>query len=805
MKQEYLQPGDELRNLAAELLAPRYGLIKNEVRAIGKKVDLYFELKTFGKANKVYLEAKDYAKRLTRKQVVEIYTDYSGIIQSREPSILLLVTRNGLTTDAQAFVDLEQPLMRHQTIAELENEALGIDAYVKSLTEIFTEDGLSKYYIEAICRKIDYNNANARIVRGDEFSIFEEIQSWIIGSGYAKPIAILAGYGAGKSSLAKRIVANQATICQNDPYARRPVLVPLGRLTRYSSISGLLGGMFTDVFPVPSFNFHTFKKLNEMGKLLIVLDGFDEMKHAMSWSDFQHQISDLAKLSEGNARLIVLGRPNAFLSLDEHVHILRGMRKFGGTVRRIPDWPQFEEYELVDFNDEQIINFIRNYLTYVSESRSIFKEVSLEYRIEEVISVVSLDFELFRKPVHLKIISDLACDERVHLDKFKSGVTRWDLYECLFSDLGIREAGKEARRIVEPERRLDFLREVAYWLWTERSGATSFQASDLPSHINAMVTEVSDQIDAGLREFLTGSFLEKKDGSTFFFGHRSFAEYLVADRMVRKPPEGQVYGVYSHLLADGVSQFLNDYPDRTVFDQWIAGLADAKGLVRLEFLPFLQMQNGALDEIWRRLPEGSVMRSVAEAYIPDANRLLNDPDYDPEDGLLYRLLQLLNDPNNEIFFPVLDAIWGHLENPGSKTGGLLTSVAGKLLERVFSSASVDTDARKTYVPEKIDGARRLASQVFGRIENGIGGQTIRLDWVTLWEEVRRHQEKVDLYFKIAGAQPVLSMPRHSVFSWHDVLQSMGDSPRQNAILHFRVSSSLSDVFTKVDPARKRKV
>ena len=62
-----------------------------------------------------------------------------------------------------------------------------------------------------------------------------------------RPVAILGGYGAGKSSLARRLVAAQAAEALADPLARRPVLIPLGDLARHSSLEGLLAEMLGGV------------------------------------------------------------------------------------------------------------------------------------------------------------------------------------------------------------------------------------------------------------------------------------------------------------------------------------------------------------------------------------------------------------------------------------------------------------------------------------------------------------------------------------------------------------------------------
>jgi len=220
-------PGDELRDTAALLLEPRFGRARTEKRAMGKKVDVFFQMDSFGKTAKLYVEAKDYARRLTREEVVRIWADYSGIVANNSPATLLLVTRGGISTDAEVFVHDEQANMRHQTIREVENEALGIDGYVRSQIDLFDKDSLSQYYIPARARAVEYDSENRRTISASDDLIFERIISWI-GGERTQPIAILAGYGAGKSSLAKRVISHQSKVASGDPTARRPVLIKLG-------------------------------------------------------------------------------------------------------------------------------------------------------------------------------------------------------------------------------------------------------------------------------------------------------------------------------------------------------------------------------------------------------------------------------------------------------------------------------------------------------------------------------------------------------------------------------------------------
>lgn len=56
----------------------------------------------------------------------------------------------------------------------------------------------------------------------------------------------------------------------------------------------------------------------------IVLDGFDEMKHAMSFSEFRAQVGQFNQLITPGAKVVLLGRPSAFTTDAEHHYVLKG-------------------------------------------------------------------------------------------------------------------------------------------------------------------------------------------------------------------------------------------------------------------------------------------------------------------------------------------------------------------------------------------------------------------------------------------------------------------------------------------------
>lgn len=202
--------GDELRDEAANLLFLRYGRPQREVRAGGKKVDLYFKKDDFGREVRVYVEAKDLDRVLWRSDLTHIASDYDGIIDQRTPDTVLVISRRGLSPDAQHMVHHERGFLRHQTIWELEDNVLGLTAYFRRLATIFDDEGLKHYYIAARANSATYDEkGEQRLVAGENLHLIDHLQSWM-QSAEPKPVAILGGYGAGKTSLAKCIISAQA-------------------------------------------------------------------------------------------------------------------------------------------------------------------------------------------------------------------------------------------------------------------------------------------------------------------------------------------------------------------------------------------------------------------------------------------------------------------------------------------------------------------------------------------------------------------------------------------------------------------
>jgi hypothetical protein len=612
-------PGDELRDRAAKLLSSRFGPAKTEKREHGKKVDVYFEYPDLGRTVRLYVEAKDYNHPLHRSEAVQIFSDYCGILDRNKPSSLLIVTRNGLSSDADQYINVEQSSVRHQSILEIEVSSVDLSTYLQALLREYQESGLSKFYVQSnfIVRggppRLESMGARTKDLFDTNASAYQAILDWTADDTDFAPVALLGGYGSGKTSLATKLAAELSRRSAEDYTVRRPVLIKLGGISRYSAIDGILGGQFTSEFPVKNFNLHDFQTLNESGHFLIILDGFDEMKHSMNWSDFKAQVQTLLKLHRSKSKLLLLGRPSAFLSEDEERHILKGERRLDEQWIRLPDWPQFHELELCDFTPDQRATFVVNYLS--AQTNEIFNSATATERARIANDIADADPGLFSKPVHSKLLTDLATDPNFDLGKFKGAKSRWTLYNEFIHSLYSRELTKEVRRSISQSDRIEFLRDLAFWLWTEKATSISFSLNELPSKYFARWDEkTSDDKSGVMRELLTGSILERKQSDIYFFGHRSFAEFLVADRMLANPPLASEHALYSQAFTDGVRLFLKEAPTRHDIGAWVDSFSPSKGAVRHHYINYLIDSVGGMDQFKAQLDSASAWSEILAPY-----------------------------------------------------------------------------------------------------------------------------------------------------------------------------------------------
>jgi NACHT domain len=539
---------DSVRRLLE--LTPACTNVQTEVQIGTQPVDIYYEEKTSFRTLRVACECKDYGKPLTKDLIARnIYPRYSPLLNDKQVDAVRIIALLELGHIASAYVT--ECGFTFQTIDQLEYEIIDFRNYMQSLVVGFRDDGLDRYYI------------NPKLEGGGDLE--QAIDNWISGES-SQPRAILAGYGMGKTSFARRLAYKLGTQALKTYQSRIPVLIPLSEISSEQTLEGLLGKLLAAQHQIPGYHFALFQELNRRGRFVILLDGFDEMKHTISWAEFTHNFEQLNRLNGHNSRVLLLGRPSALLSEDEELWVLRGKRRAGEKVYSIPDAPEYVSIDMASFSDDVALEFIQRYASYRLERDLALRGPSsgpldLQERIESIRHDAEM-MALVLRPVQAKMLADLAIDPEVQWRSF----SRYDLYREFIQRMTEREARKPTRKAFPAERRLSFLRQVAWWMW-RRSSSPGLRATELPTAVSRV--QFDDSAEAQ-RDLLAGSILERKAGDTYYFPHRSFLEFLVAEYMCSEHELDE----YSDALTPEVIDFIKESDHAAQVARWEAEIFD---------------------------------------------------------------------------------------------------------------------------------------------------------------------------------------------------------------------------------------
>ena len=534
--------GDELRDHVIDLLEARGVRVEREIRIGVKRVDILATFEDDLERRRIAIECKNLDRNMSQQEVAVVYTEYESLLHTQDVDGIYLIARKDFSPDAK---NLARSKIGYQlfTIDQFEERLFGFSRYVRQISEIFREQDLDTYYVD-------------QRVTGDE-KLIDKIRSWIDHEGDGRPIAILGGYGMGKTSFCKYLIHALGADYLSDVTKRVPIYVRLSEIAKEQELEGLLGKMLAARFRLSNYYFEDIMNLNRRGRFVFIFDGFDEMKHALSWDLFKFNFGQINRTVVQNSRVIVAGRPNAFLSDQEHSWALRGTRISGEQTIRIPGSPEYIELTIQPFSKNEAQSFLRRYLTqHLKNSGEDPGGVNAEWvesRVREFESLTHSDD--FKRPVHLRIFADIATNRNVVLKDFSV----YELYEIATQLTIDREMEKPERLPIDGKNRAKFLQDVAWWLWEKDGGrALNFNPREVPRTIIRRVVSLEyEPTDEGvLRELFSGAFIERKFGDNFYFAHRSFLEFFVAKVFENAQQGGLSLGVINATINGEIVDFL---------------------------------------------------------------------------------------------------------------------------------------------------------------------------------------------------------------------------------------------------------
>ena len=514
--------------------------VAHSVQVGYKKIDIYGEQKRLNKLSRIAIECKSDDSPLSQDYVSKIKSNYEPLFEANLIDELFIVTLNGISETSEQMVKMSR-WVTHIDIETLQNSLMDFSNYISFIKNSYHDDGLFHYYVP--------------FKEKDNILLEEKIIDWIV-SDSKQPVVILGSYGIGKTTFTRHISYVLANNNDSDNYSRIPIIIKLGDITSEQSLEGLIGRTLTVTSSVKNYSFFSFMNFNKNGRFVIILDGFDEMKHTLTWDEFRYNMKELHRLVCDKSKIILLGRPTAFLNDDEHNFILHGNRTINNLVIKDKDWPDYIEMSIKPFDKIQVKDFLSKYFKYkgLSIYNSSIENSGRRNLADDIEKVSSKHLsDIARRPVQLRMIAEILPQWVGSIDD----LTIPALYEYFIDLIIEREQEKDARSEFNADQRRHFSREVAFWLW-KRRGRMGIGESEIPDEIFSSITKKKTITDGERRDLVSACILERKLGDFLYFPHRSFQEFLVAEKILDDLCIGRIsIGESDQYITDEVATFIN--------------------------------------------------------------------------------------------------------------------------------------------------------------------------------------------------------------------------------------------------------
>lgn len=372
----------------------------------------------------------------------------------------------------------------------------------------------------------------------------------------AKWLIILGEYGTGKTSLSLVLQHRWLQEYKTDPLRHIPIRIELRSFSRQFDARSLLHH-FLDTNGLSHIPIDFMMHLIRTGRVLLILDGYDEMAQFLNSRERRACLSALAELSSDGARGILTSRPNYFTeaeelnvfdalytSLEQNKYHLTQMDKLFIAEERSVD-ALVESYVLNrnerylrDLSIEQTEALVRRKLSGDVSGQEIVLTLLKKVFREETDGVRQ---SLSGKPVIisylLELIDELKNDSAGGRDPGQ--LTEWQIYKLIVDRLMMRDLHRSP---LDPALRRRALQKLAIVLSGKDTTTANDQIffgiiddlfrNDLRRRSPEDRRMRREELFQDLRSSATLTRSEGGGSTGWFFSHNSLREYLVAEAAV---------------------------------------------------------------------------------------------------------------------------------------------------------------------------------------------------------------------------------------------------------------------------------
>jgi hypothetical protein len=515
--------------------------------------------------SRLYVECKYRSgTTLSKPEFATFVATYDQLRSYHRLTAAVYVVNSGVTAEAKEFASL-RPDIRICTEAELSDELLNVGLQLRRYATSYEQQEIFRLYLPL------------RTETGADLAA--RCNDWLNKESTRLHI-VLGDFGAGKTTFMRHLKYLLAKDYVESKLARVPLFLPLRDFTRYPDLQS-----FVEVHLMKEFDtsdFGVLKELIHSGRMLLLLDGFDEMGAQVDSQKRREFFSALTPLFPYASKAIITCRPAYFITDDEMKGIFGYMNDYVGTQVSLLSEPQTHEVAarrttLTGFSTAAAmwspqpadVHPIAGYdLTYTSIAALTDSDIAAylnncastikrsgktpEWVIDKIKATYDLA-DLAKRPILLSLI--VATLPSIPEDVEPSPSVIYEQYTNAW--LSVEYSKGQVRWLIKKSQKLFFMTRLAYAMY-ER-GRLEMHYSELPQAIRDYFKV---WVESDLRFFTTDiqacSFLRRDRGGNFEFIHKSFAEFFTAVYIKDQFKKGTLECLTNVRLSPEVLFFLGD-------------------------------------------------------------------------------------------------------------------------------------------------------------------------------------------------------------------------------------------------------
>ncbi|MFK7808671.1 MAG: pentapeptide repeat-containing protein [Saprospiraceae bacterium] len=384
-----------------------------------------------------------------------------------------------------------------------------LNYYFDSLQNNFINSNITEEYVDLNCIKPDYSSKGIHLQNASHESVEDYIDEWVKNSEQ-NHLTVLGDFGTGKTWLSWYYSIKQLKNYNKFSHeVRIPILITLRKYADCNSWEEIAERFIkNNNIRLTASNFN---QLNKSGKLLIILDGFDELTFGGLKGSPKKHFSKLSPFVSYHSKVIMTSRKTYFRSeVDEadSIKVENSIKKSGQIDLR--QHLRFGTIHLKEFTHTQIKKVLKNKTPGESD--------------ENWSKIKSRNFliDLAKRPVMLNMI--LASLPEIDINR---PINDHDLYNS-YINKWINDTSK-GRSFLDPTSKRVLINELAWKMYYDNKLEVHY--SDLIQLIKNK--NILNQLTPRLLELelRNQSFLIRDNSGVFYFAHKSFLEFIVASKL----------------------------------------------------------------------------------------------------------------------------------------------------------------------------------------------------------------------------------------------------------------------------------